>query len=198
MRTTLNMKHAIALLFLLVMPLFGELLDRIVVVIDDESIITLSDIRKERVIQSALGASPGTDDEIVEALIERHLVEGQIAQFLEIEVAEAPVEERLRMIGNPPGVSIEDLRKAVIDELRRRQFMIERFQQFIRVSEEELQQYYNEVFAPEVRRRGERLPPLEEVREEIRRNKVALKMNDEVGSWLAELRRRSTIEKINR
>ena len=74
--------------------------------------------------------------------------------------------------------------------------MIERFQQFIRVSDDELQKYYEEVYAPEVRRRGERLPPLEEVVEAIRENKVAEKMNEEVGSWLAELRRRSRVEKI--
>ena len=197
MRATLNINFRSTLfLLLLAGPVFGELLDRIVVVIDNKFIITLSDIRKESAIQSALGSKPGTDDSLVESLIERHLVEEQIAQFLEIEIPEDLVEERVRSLGNPAGVSNQDLRAAVVGELRRRQFMIERFQQFIRVSDEELQQYYNEVFAPEVRRRGERLPPFEEVVEQIRRNKVAEKMNDEVGTWLMELKRRSTIEKI--
>ena len=84
----------------------------------------------------------------------------------------------------------------LIEEFRRRQFMIERFQQFIRVSDEELRKYYDEVYAPEVRLRGERLAPFEEVTEAIRQNRVVEKMNEEVGSWLLELRRRSVIEKI--
>jgi hypothetical protein len=198
MRTPPNPMPAIAVLLVLALPLFGEVLDRIVVIIDDSFIITLSDIRKERAIQTVLGSKPDTDDAIVEALIERHLVEGQIAQFLQIDIPEGLVTERLRLIGTPAGVSLDDLREAVVGELRRREFMMERFQQFIRVSDEELQQYYNDVYAPEVRRRGERLLPLDEVAEEIRRNKVIEKMNQEVGSWLAELRRRSTIEKITR
>jgi len=74
--------------------------------------------------------------------------------------------------------------------------MMERFQQFIRVSDEELQKYYDEVYAPEARLRGERLAPLAEVTESIRQNRILEKTNEEVSSWLIELRRRSIIEKI--
>lgn len=197
MRTNAKPMLATALLLLLAQPLFGEVLDRIVAIIDNKFIITLSDIRKERAIQTALSTDAGTDDAIAEALIERHLVEDQIAQFLEIEVPEDLVTERLRSIGNAPGVSTQDLRQALVGELRRRQFMIERFQQFIRVSDEEIQQYYNDVYAPEARRRGEPVLPLEQVAEQIRQNKIAEKTNEEVGSWLMELRRRSRIEKIS-
>lgn len=181
----------------LAFPVYAEILDRIVVVIDDSFIITLSDIRKERAIQSALGSNPGDDNTVMEALVERHLVEQQVAQFLEIEIPEDLIAERLRAIGSPPGISSQDLREAVVGDFRRRQFMIERFQQFIRVSDEELQQYYNDVFVPAVRQRGERVPPLSEVVEGIRQNKVLEKTNEEVSVWLKELRRRSTIEKIN-
>ena len=187
----------ITVVLVLAFPVCAEILDRIVVVIDDSFIITLSDIRKERAIQSALGSNPGDDDNLVEALIERHLVEEQIDQFLEIEIPEDPIAERLRAIGSPPGISSQDLREAVVGDFRRRQFMIERFQQFIRVSDEELQQYYNDVFVPAVRQRGERVPPLGEVVEGVRQNKVLEKMNEEVSVWLKELRGRSTIEKIN-
>jgi hypothetical protein len=182
--------------FLLGPVVLGEILDRIVVIIDDRFIITLSDIRKERTLQSALGRNPGTDEAIVDALIERYLVDEEISEFREIAVEDDAVTERLRALRVPPGVSTEDLREALVGEFRRSQFMMERFQQFIRVSDEELQKYYNEVYAPEVKNRGGRLPPLEEVVDAIRQNRVAEKMNEEVDSWLAELRRRSVIEKI--
>jgi hypothetical protein len=196
MRTTSYRTLAAALLLLLGTSAFGEVLDRIVAVIDDKFIITLSDVRKERAIQSALGSNAGADDEIIEALIERYLVEDQISQFLEIDVQENEVAERLRSMGDAPGVSRQDLREALVGQLRRRQFMIERFQQFIRVSDEEVEEYYNDVYVPEARRRGERVLPLTEVAEQIRQNKAAEKTNDEVGSWLTELKRRVKIEKI--
>ena len=175
----------------------GEILDRIVAVIDDRFIITLSDVRRERAIQSALGRERGTDDSILDALIERHFVDEQIAQFREIDVPENVVSERLERLKATPGISIDDLRGALTAEYRRAQFMIERFQQFIRVSDEELQSYYNDVYVPEVRSRNGRVQPLDEVIDAIRQNKAAEKMNEEVTSWLMELRRRSTIEKIS-
>src|SRR6187549_853967 len=96
------------------LPALGELLDRVVVVIDNSFIITLSDIRKERAIQSVIGNNPGSDDAIAAALIERHLVEQEIAQFREIEIPEEQITARIRLIGNHPAVSDEDLREAVI------------------------------------------------------------------------------------
>jgi len=199
MRTFSNPIRVLPLVLLLVPMVYGEVLDRIVAVIDDRFIITLSDVRKERAIRSALGGNGGnaeSDESIVDALIERHLVDQQIAEFRDIEVPEDVIAERLRSLPVPPEVSAQDLRSTLIGEFRRRQFMMERFQQFIRVSDEELKKYYDEVYAPEVRLRGERLAPLEEVTEAIRQNRILEKMNDEVGSWLVELRRRSIIEKI--
>ena len=185
-----------ALIFLMGTAVYGEILDRIVAVIDDRFVITLSDIRKERAIQSAFGRDAGNDDAIVDSLVEKHLVEEQIAQFREIEVPEDVVSKRLQQLKVPPGISGQDLREALIGEYRRGQFMTERFQQFIRVSDEELQKYYNEVYAPEARNRGGTPAPLEQVVDAIRQNMTAEKMNEEVNSWLMELRRRSIVEKI--
>jgi hypothetical protein len=158
----------------------GEILDRIVAVMDDRFVITLSDVRKERAIQSAFGRDAGSDEAILDALIERHLVDKEIDQFREIDVPEDAVADRLRSLQVPQGTSREDLRSALVGEYRRNQFMIERFQQFIRVSDEELRKYYTDVYTPEVQRRGEPLRPFEEVAEAIRRNRILEKMNEEV------------------
>ena len=176
--------------------IFGEVLDRIVVIIDDAFIITLSDIRKERAIQSAFGRNPGNDDAVTDALIEKHLVEDQIAQFREIEVAEATVEERVRTITKPANVSDKELREAVAGELRRYAFMNERFGEFIRVSDEEVRKYYEETLVPELRLRGQPIPPAAQMTEAVRQNVIAEKMKVEVDAWLMELKRRSTVEKI--
>jgi parvulin-like peptidyl-prolyl isomerase len=197
MKRSSNSIIIVGVLLAWTLPLFGELLDRIVAVIDDRFIITLSDIRKERAIQAAIGNDAGTDDAIADALIERHLVEEQIAQFRDIEIPEQEVTERLRLIGNHAGVSDDDLRTAVTGDLRRHQFMVERFEQFVRVSDDELLKYFNETYAPELRRRGEPVPPAEEGMQAVRQNVIALKVNEEVEDWLNDLKRRSLIEKIS-
>src|SRR5262245_14082624 len=183
-----------ATLLLVTLPALGEVLDQIVVIVNNSFIITLSDIRKERAIQSALGSNPGSDDELADALVERHLVEEQLAQFRNIDVSEDDIAKRLAQIGKPAGASDKELREAVIGELRRFEFMADRFGQFIRASDEELQQYFNDVYAQELRRNGLPVPPMEQGMEAVRANVVAVKMKQEVDNWLADLRRRSTIE----
>jgi len=171
-------------------------LDKLVAVIDESFIITQSDIRKERAIQTALGASPAPDGMILDALIERRLMETQLAQFRPIEIDAAAVEERLRGVTPPSGISVADLRDAITGETRRYEFVILRFRQFIRVTDEEARTYFEQVAVPELRAKGAAIPSTQEGIELARPNVIAEKMNLEVGEWLKELRRRSNVEKI--
>jgi parvulin-like peptidyl-prolyl isomerase len=184
------------LAFLTAHPVFSEIIDRIAVVIDNNFIITLSDIRRERAIQRALGGNPGDDDSVIEALIEKHLIEDQIALFREIDIAEEAVNERLRGIQTPNEVSSEELREAVRAELKRFEFTVQRFRPFIRVNDEELRKYFEEIAIPALRNNGQPIPTVEQGMLDVRPNVIAEKMNAEVSEWLADLRRRSTIEKI--
>jgi parvulin-like peptidyl-prolyl isomerase len=199
MRFNMNRRFTIAIFLTLLaigQPVSGEIIDRIVVVIDNDVIITLSDIRRERGIQKALGGDPGDDDSLIEALIEKHLVEEQIALFREIEIDEQAVNERLRGIPIPEGVSSDELRDAIRAELRRFEFSVQRFRPFIRVTDDELRKYFEEVAVPALRKNGQPIPTVEQGMLDVRPNVIAEKMNMEVSNWLADLRRRSTIEKI--
>jgi hypothetical protein len=201
MRSNMNRRLILATSFLalvaIAQPVLGEVIDRIVAVIDNDFIVTLSDIRKERAIQRALGGSPGDDNSVIEALIERHLVEEQIALFREVELDEDAVNDRLRGISTPEGISTDELRDAIRAELRRYEFSVQRFRPFIRVTDEELRKYFEEVAAPALRRNGQPVPTQEQGMLEVTPNVIAEKMNIEVSEWLADLRRRSTIEKID-
>jgi hypothetical protein len=177
-------------------PAVSEVIDKVLVVIDNNFIITLSDIRKERAIQKALGGDPGNDESLIEALIERHLVEEQIVLFREVDVDEQAVNDRLRGAQAPSGVSTAELRDAVRAELRRYEFSVQRFRPFIRVSDDELRKYFEEVAVPALKKNGKPIPAVEQGMLEVRSNVIAEKMNMEVSAWLADLRRRSTIEKI--
>jgi parvulin-like peptidyl-prolyl isomerase len=177
-------------------PLWGEIIDRVAVIIDNDFIITLSDIRKERAVQKSLGGVADDDDAVAEALIERHLVEEQIALFREVEIDEQAVNERLRGIQPADGVSVDELRDAIRAELRRYEFSVQRFRPFIRVTDDELRKYFEEIAIPALRKNGEPIPTVEQGMLAVRPVVIAEKMNKEVDLWLADLRRRSTIEKI--
>jgi parvulin-like peptidyl-prolyl isomerase len=177
-------------------PVLSEVIDRIAAVINNTFIITLSDIRKERAIQTSLGSNPGNDDALIEALIEKHLIEEQIALFRVIDIDEEAVNERLRGVRATSGISAEELREAVREELRRYEFTVQRFRPFIRVSDDELRKYFEEIAAPALRKIGQPVPPVEQGMLDVRPNVIAEKMNAEVSEWLADLRRRTTIEKI--
>ena len=177
-------------------PAVSEVIDRIVVVIDSNFIITLSDIRKERAIQKALGGDPGDDDSLIEALIEKHLVEEQIGLFRELDIDEEAVNDRLRGVQTPTGVSADELRDAVRAELKRYEFSVQRFRPFIRVTDDELRKYFEEVAIPALKKNGQPIPTVEQGMLDVRPVLIAEKMITEVNVWLADLRRRSTIEKI--
>jgi hypothetical protein len=172
----------------------AEVLDRIVAVMNNSSIITLSDVRKEREVQIALGSPPTNDEAVLNSLIEKHLIEEQIAQFRAIEIDSEAVEQRLMTVSNKRGLSDTELRDAIRAELRRYEFMIQRFRQFIQVTDEEVRKYYDEVLLPELQRRGQPAPPLPQVLADVRANVIAEKMNADVSEWLNDLRRRSIIE----
>jgi hypothetical protein len=172
----------------------SEVLDRIVAVVNGRFIITQSDIRKERLILEVLGKRPGADAAIRAELIDRHLVEEQIEQFPGVEVTERDVAGRLAQIKNNAGIPPEALREAVVAEIRLSEFIIQRFRQFIRVSDEELEAYYREVFLPAQKAANGNAPPLDAVSNELRREIVGAKLDTEVTAWLQDLRRRSDVE----
>jgi hypothetical protein len=178
---------------------FAEVIDKIVTVVNDKFIITLSDIRKERAIQLVLGGTDlGTDDQVASAIVEKYVVEEQMAQYPMIPITEESIQERLAAIANPRGFSPQELRDAVVSKLRRGAFMVQRFGPFVEVSDEELRKYFDDVYVPALRREGEPIPTLEQARDTVRRLVVAGKIEPELDMWMSDLLRRTKVEKVSK
>jgi hypothetical protein len=186
------------LVLLTAIPARAEIIDKIVAILDNTFIITLSDVRKERAIQVALGRDSENDDKIVEALLEKRLFEQQIALFRDIEVDDDEVAKRIQAVQVPPGVSLEDIRDTVRDEIRRNEFTIQRFRPFLKVTEEEVRDVYEKNVMPAIRAAGGPMPSVEQGLETARTIVIADKMNKEVDDWLKELKGRVSIEKISK
>ena len=168
-----------------------QLLDRIVAVVDRD-VITLSDIRAEKMMREVLGETrPKNDREVLDELIDR----AELDRFPHAEPSEAELDEAMSQIKDIRGVPSETVRAAVRDHLRVQHFLADKFSQVIVISDEEIQRYYDEVFLPAVQTRGlTPIPDLTAVREYIRRIIGRERSLAEVKKWLEQARRTMKIE----
>jgi len=173
----------------------AEVLDRMVAVVDGH-IITASDVRQEREISMRLGDKPIEDEKaLIQHMIDNYLIETQIADFPGVDVTDAEVDAELKNSVPREGVPSAATREAVRLRIRMRKYFELRFGQFIRPSDEDIRNYYNNVFVPAAKERNVNpIPPLDQVTDLIRSNVFQESLNHEINIWLEAIRRRSTIE----
>ena len=170
----------------------GEVVDKIVAVVDGR-IITLSDVRKQHQIDLALQYPGETDEEALNSLIDRYLLEEEMAQYPGSDVTDKEVEDEMSAVTDNHGLSVMDIRAAIISRIQRRNYLTRRYSQFIVISDEEIETYYNNEFVPEAKKRGVTPPPLSQtVTMDIRQNLMVEKLKKELDDSLKELRSRST------
>jgi hypothetical protein len=177
----------------------AEVIDRMVAVVDGH-IITASDLRQEREIRKQLGEKPIEDDlALAKQLADQYLIERQIIDYPNIDVTDREIEAELakRAPSATATPSAPAVREAVRRRLQIQKFFEVKFRQSIRLTDEEVRKYYEDVFVPEARARGiASIPPLadSDITQAIRQNLVQEKLDHEVTVWLEAIRRRSTIE----
>ena len=173
----------------------GTIIDKIVAVVDGH-IITLSDIRTEKLMREVLGeTAPANDKELLDELIDQHVIDAQLEQYPTIEATEEEIESELRRIKDRKGLSTEFLRTSIRQHTRARKFFEERFGQFVRVTDEQIKKYYEEVFLPAARARGlNPIPDLPAVADDIRRNVATEEIDESVKRWLEQARRAMKID----
>lgn len=180
---------------LIAVPSSAQIIDRIMAVVSNH-IITLSDVAQERHIREVLADNgPNDDKTILNDLINAHLIETEIGQSAAVDVTEDQIDKELSRITDLHGISPSLLREAIRRRLRASEFFDLRFRQAIRASDDDIKKYYDEVFAPEARKRGVNpVPSLDQVSDLIQKNIVEEKTVHEVDAWLDETRQRSDVE----
>ncbi len=187
-----------------------EVVDRIVAVVDEDPIL-LSDV--ERVL--SLGLVPRVPGESeaaarrrgLDRLIEEKLRFHEIDRFGFSEVPVQEVDEQLAQVRARLGSAARlaaELERVGMDEtelrqLLARQIMVltyvdERLGPRVFVSLEEIRSYYDGVLVPELAARGEKAPPLAEVREQIRAVLKDSRLNEEIERWTEVLRLEADVE----
>lgn len=183
--------------------------DRVLAVVDEDPILA-SDV--ERAIRLGLQqANPGETGEafrrrVLNALIEERLRFHEIDRFgleqvpvdeIERNVAkirarfpdEAGFQKALKEVGLDP----KKLRQLVARQLLVLTYVDERLGPRVFVSLDDINRYYRDVLTPEMRRRGQPVPPVEDVRDEIREVLKQQRLTEEIVKWTQELRARADV-----
>ena len=181
-----------------------ESVDRILAVVDEDPILA-SDV--EQVV--GLGLVPPTPDEdpvalrrrVLDMLIEQELRFHEIDQFGFVEVPMNEVESQLAAIRadqGGPRVFATRLEELGLDEQSLRQILARQIMVLIYVEErlgarvfvdlEDIRAYYDDELVPALRSSRSEIPPLSEVREQIRQVLKEQRLNEEILRWTDELR----------
>lgn len=186
-----------------------EPVDRVMAVVDEDPILA-SDV--EQII--GLGLLPPAQEEgeeayrrrILDLLIDQKLRFHEVDQFGFTQIPVDEVEQQLAKIRDrfeSPAAFNARLEELGLDEQGLRQVLARQFMVLIYVEErlgarvfvglDEIRSYYDEVFVPELEARGESVPPVEEVREELRQVLREKRLNEEIERWTEELRQEADV-----
>jgi hypothetical protein len=193
-----------------------ELKDRILAVVDEDPVLA-SDV--ERVITLGLAEPLPTTEEGGEESAEafrRRVLEGLIEQrlrfhavelfgfeempFEEVDLEVAKLEQRhggaegLERRLKEVGLSKDGLRQLLLRQLMVLTYIEERLGPRIFIRQEDIQAYYQDQLRPQLEAAGTPLPPLDQVRESIRRVLREKRLNDEIRQWTQELREAAEVK----
>lgn len=202
------MRKLLALL-LLALPAAAVTVDRIAAVIDQQ-VLTVSEVSQMVEIRFFPRTSETEDDhrhDVLDALIAQALrfrdVERFGAQDISLDAIEARLleirgrfaneAEFLAALGRAE-LSLEEVQALVKRQLQVEAYVQERFAPLVFVAAEEIEEYYRGPWTTQRRERGLAVPPLDQVREEVRLAVRASRVQQETERWTAQLRERANVD----
>jgi len=195
---------------LLTVPGYAVTVDRIAAVIDQQ-VLTVSEVNQMAEIRFFPRAAARSDDDyrhdILEALIAQALRYRDVERFGAQDIAKDVIEARLAEIQHrftPPGeldaalaraeLTFDDLRALIKRQLQVEAYVQERFAPLIFVAIDDITAYYNGPWHQQRVERGLPVPPLNDVREEIRAILRSRQLDEQVETWTTQLRARANVD----
>jgi hypothetical protein len=199
-----------ALLFVVLPLTAATTVDRIAAVVDRQ-VITVSEVTQMVTLRFFPRAPGSSEDDhrhaVLEVLIAQALRFRDVERFGAEEVPkdsiEARVQEIVKRFPSPADfdatlrrveLSPDEFRALVKRELQVEQYIQERFAPLIFVANEEIDAYYRGPWSQQRRERGLPIPPLADVREEIRALLKASRLQEQIDKWTTQLRARANVD----
>jgi len=194
----------------------GVVLDRLVAVVNGEVILE-SDVDEERrfeEIQPYRTASESTRDKIIERLVDRTLILQQAALEPEDAVPDRDLDAQLTTLGKDipackqyhcetddgwkkfladHGFTAEEFRARWLQRMQLLKFIEVRFRNGIKVSDDEIQTYYEKTMLPQYSKRNVTPPPLETIKRRIEEVLLQQQVGALLEDWLKSLRAQGSV-----
>jgi hypothetical protein len=188
----------------------GEIIDRLAAVVERQ-VITLSEVNQVvelRLFERRDGeGEPEYRRRVLDALVAQLLRNRDVERFGAPDVSANAIEARLRqLVGRFSSeeefaetllrieMNLDEVRNLIRRQLQVAAYVDERLATRLFVSLAEIEEYYRNVWAPQRRSRGLPVPPLGEVREEIRTLIRSAQLEDEIENWTAQLRSSANVD----
>jgi hypothetical protein len=94
------------------------------------------------------------------------------------------------------GLNEAAVRRLLEQQLYLSRFLDYRFRPAVQIDDAQIETYYNDEFVPQVKERGEQVPPLESVEETIREVLVQRAITQRADQWLDDTRARLQVETL--
>lgn len=188
----------------------AALKDRVLAVVDEDPILN-SDL--DRVIALGFKQQKPGENEIafrkraLNDLIEERLRFHEIDRFgfgqvpvaqIDAHVAEIRArfkdEATFQKTLKEHGLTVKDLREIVARQLGVLTYVDEQLGPRVFLSLDDINAYYRTVLSPEMQKRGQPVPPVEDVRDQIRTVLREQRLNEAIAKWTEELRRKADIQ----
>jgi len=197
------------LLLALALPASAVTVDRIAAVVDRQ-VLTVSEITQMVDIRFFPRVSKGEDDhrhDVLDALIAQMLRYHDVERFGAQDIPADRIEARVSEIGQRfpsqeefqaalahAELALDEVRALAKRQLQVEAYIQERFAPLVFISAEDLDVYYNGPWTTQRRGQGLSIPPLDQVRDEVRAAARATRLAEEIGKWTANLRARANVD----
>lgn len=184
----------------------GEVVDRIAARVEDD-IIPLSEVRELAAYQQLLDGQSQPVPKLIDELVEQWAInnEAQSAQFSQPSDADVDLQiksiqqrfptpqafsQRLAALGLTPA----NLRRIVAKQVYLTRYLDYRFRPAAQVDQAAIEKYYNETLVPALKAKGQPVPSLDSVTDQIREILVEQDINARAAAWLTDTKARMTVE----
>lgn len=183
-----------------------QIVDRIAARIEDD-IITLSEVRELAAYQQLIDNRVEPDDRLLSELIEQWVINNEAtASYFPAPAASEVDREIARIEGRFPspqayqerlaalGLSQDAVRRMVTREIYLARYLDYKFRPSVQISEDDIAKYYQQELGPALTAKGEKIPALNTVSDQIREVLVQKGIDDRAASWLDQTKSRLKIE----
>lgn len=187
----------------------AQQIDGVAAKIEDD-VITESEVRELAAFQKLVDGKPKPREELLRELADQWLIRNEAVSTKYPEPSAADVErayaEFVKQFPSPEefkkhwaeaGLTEAAVRRMVAQQLYLARFIDYRFRPSAQVSDEQIEAYYHDEFAPQLKARNEPVPPLDEVEDTIREVLIQRAISDRATKWLDETRQHLQIDVLS-